>query len=93
MSRRWGLGAPDALSWREWDGDAVVFNRRSGSTHRLDVLSAQVLRLVTPAAMSEAALAAALARFLEVNCDGELVAMAHNLVGQLADLGLVERVR
>ncbi|HVF63863.1 MAG TPA: HPr-rel-A system PqqD family peptide chaperone [Casimicrobiaceae bacterium] len=32
--RRWQL-ARDAIVWREWDGEAIVYDERSGATHRL----------------------------------------------------------
>ena len=38
---------PDfALTLREWDGEVVVFNQETGSTHLLSDLAAEVLRLL-----------------------------------------------
>lgn len=34
-SPSWQLAAPGSLACREWEGEAVVFDERSGATHRL----------------------------------------------------------
>ena len=33
-----------ALVWREWDGEFVVYNSNTGSTHLLDSVAAVILR-------------------------------------------------
>lgn len=40
----YALTSPSGLLYREWDGEAVVFNPASGSTHRLPGAAAVVLR-------------------------------------------------
>jgi PqqD family protein of HPr-rel-A system len=46
-SVRWHAVAVAALAWREWDGEIVVFNGETGSTHLLNELAGEVLhRLV-----------------------------------------------
>ena len=41
---RW-RGAPTmALAWREWDGEFVLYNANTGSTHLLDSVAAVILR-------------------------------------------------
>ncbi len=86
----WCMRTPDALSWRVWGGDCVVFDPRSGSTHRLDILAAHALRLVAAGPTDAAALTAAIARFLEVDSDAELTALVDGLLRRLAQLGLIE---
>ena len=46
----------DAIVWREWDGEFVVRNERSGSTHMLGPLAGAVLQLLlgTDGALSRA---------------------------------------
>ena len=39
----------EALVWREWDGEIVVRNERSGSTHLLGPLASQVLKVLAAA--------------------------------------------
>jgi len=41
---RWCAAPPDALAWREWDGEVVVFNQNTGSTHLLNEIGGEVLR-------------------------------------------------
>jgi PqqD family protein of HPr-rel-A system len=39
----------DAIVWREWDGEFVVRNERSGSTHMLGPLAGAVLQVLLAA--------------------------------------------
>lgn len=59
---RWCAVPPDALAWREWDGEVVVFNQNTGSTHLLNEIGGEVLRRLIAAERGETvkALAAAL---------------------------------
>ncbi len=41
---RWRAVPNDALAWREWAGEIVVFNQQTGSTHLLGKLGGEVLR-------------------------------------------------
>lgn len=60
---RWRCVPDDALAWREWDGESVVRNERSGSTHLLAPLAAEILKLLSaaPDGLDTAELAARLA--------------------------------
>ena len=60
----WRCVGLDDLAWREWHGEWVVRNERSGSTHLLGPLAAEILRelLAAPEGLSSAELRAALAR-------------------------------
>jgi hypothetical protein len=50
--RRWRLA--DGLVWRSWDGEVVVYDDRSGDTHRLAARTAIVfLALQSPAAAED----------------------------------------
>lgn len=40
---RWRSVPRQALAWRDWDGDVVVRNHHSGSTHLLAPLAGRVL--------------------------------------------------
>ena len=46
---RWRSVRPDAIALREWDGDFVVRNERSGSTHLLAPLAGSVLQVLLKA--------------------------------------------
>ena len=41
---RWHALPADAFAWREWDGEVVVFNQKTGSTHLLGDLAGEVFR-------------------------------------------------
>ena len=59
---RWRSVRPDAIAFREWDGEFVVRNEQSGSTHMLGALGGQVLQILlrADAALSSADIAIAL---------------------------------
>lgn len=46
---RWRSVSPDAIAWREWGGEFVVRNERSGSTHLLAPLAGSVLQVLLEA--------------------------------------------
>ena len=59
---RWRSVSPDAIAWHEWDGEFVVRNERSGSTHLLGPLAGRILQVLleADAALSVADIAARL---------------------------------
>jgi PqqD family protein of HPr-rel-A system len=59
---RWRSVPPHAIAWHEWDGEFVVRNERSGSTHLLGPLAGSVLQVLlkADAALSVADISAAL---------------------------------
>ncbi|HEX7273277.1 MAG TPA: hypothetical protein VF420_14120 [Casimicrobiaceae bacterium] len=46
---RWRSVPSEAIAWREWDGEFVVRNERTGSTHLLGALAGQVLKVLVAA--------------------------------------------
>jgi PqqD family protein of HPr-rel-A system len=50
---RWCAVPDDALAWREWDGEVLVFNQRTGSTHLLGEVAGEVLRRLLVAECGE----------------------------------------
>ena len=46
---RWRSFPPDAIVWREWDGEFVVRTERSGSSHLLGTLAGTVLQVLLEA--------------------------------------------
>ena len=79
------------MSWRQWEGDYVVFNAASGNTHLLDIASGEVLMALLGGPASASQIAERLAKFLEVANDDGLQAAADGIVSNLDDLGLIER--
>src|SRR6266481_5720926 len=45
----WRSISPDAIMWREWHGEFVVRNERSGSNHLLGTLAGRVLQMLVEA--------------------------------------------
>jgi PqqD family protein of HPr-rel-A system len=54
------------VHWREWDGEIIAYNDRTGDTHHFADLSAWIFRLLTRAPASDAAIAAAVADEIEL---------------------------
>ena len=46
---RWRSVPADAIAWREWDGEFIVRNERSGSSHLLGPLAGRVLQVLLEA--------------------------------------------
>jgi hypothetical protein len=49
LAPHWRCVPPDAIVWREWDGEFVVRNECSGSTHLLGPLAGRVLQVLLEA--------------------------------------------
>jgi len=85
----WRVVPGQSLAFREWDGEAVLYNDLSGSTHLLDGGAVEVLQALRPAPAHAAALAAALAERFDCDADA-LPAVIEDMLAGLAGLDLVE---
>jgi PqqD family protein of HPr-rel-A system len=85
----WQVVPGQSLAFREWDGEAVLYNDLSGNTHLLDGAAVDVLQALHPAPATAATLAAALADRFECEADA-LPALIDELLAGLAGLDLVE---
>jgi PqqD family protein of HPr-rel-A system len=54
------------VHWREWDGEIIAYNDRTGDTHHFADLSAWLFRFLTRAPASERAIVAAVADEVEL---------------------------
>jgi PqqD family protein of HPr-rel-A system len=54
------------VHWREWDGEIIAYNDRTGDTHHFADLSAWLFIFLTRAAANDAAIAAAVANEIEL---------------------------
>ena len=88
---RWRLTAAGPLPLRDWDGDVVVYNRLSGDTHIVDIVTGEVLRGIEAGASHDSALARRVAAFLDVPDDDDLRMRVRRILLALDDLGLIER--
>jgi PqqD family protein of HPr-rel-A system len=63
----WRPLLPEALCWRSWEDELVLYNDATGATHHLDPLGSEVMRalLAHPQGISEADLASKLAPLVD----------------------------
>jgi PqqD family protein of HPr-rel-A system len=87
----WRAAASDALAWREWDDELVVYNELTGNTHHLNAFGSIVLLtlVANPAGLDIATLMHAIEARVELEPGTSLE--AENALMQLAALQLVER--
>jgi len=87
---RWRSVPPDAIVWREWDGEFVVRNERSGSSHLLGTLAGSVLQVLLRAdgALSNADIAARLGQEWVAATDTDGCAAIDEVLSEFHRLGL-----
>jgi len=85
----WRVVPGQSLVFREWDGEAVLYNDLSGNTHLLDGGAVDVLLALRAQPLDAATLAARLADRFDADADALPAAIADMLTG-LARLDLVE---
>jgi PqqD family protein of HPr-rel-A system len=89
---RWRIIRPDALSWRCWDGDYVIFNSLSGMTHMLDVTAGTIFELALDGAATADELRTRFAAFLGADAPARLAEVVSATMRRLDQLGLAETV-
>ena len=88
----WRVATPGAVAWREWDGEAVLYDERSGATHRLGVGAALVWRTLAEAVSGADRQMIASALESGELADAETAfEFATTIIAGLERLGLVER--
>jgi PqqD family protein of HPr-rel-A system len=85
----WRVVPGQLLAFREWDGEAVLYNDLSGNTHLLDGGAIDVLQALRSGPADAATLAARLASHVDADGD-DLSAVIEDIVTRLASLDLVE---
>ena len=85
----WRLTPGQALACREWDGEAVLYNDLSGSTHLLDGAALDLLHALRDQPADAAILAARLAGQFAAG-DDDLVSLIDDMLATLAGLDLIE---
>ena len=88
----WHTVRPDALAWQDLDGELAVHNADSGSTHLLEPLSGEVLRILIEAgcSMSVPQLVARLRQDSTVEDISEWSAAVEAVLCEFKRLGLAE---
>jgi len=89
---RWHTVPPEDLTWRELDGELVVRNARSGSTHLLEPLAGEVLRALLEAedGMTISDLVAQLREDTATEGVSEWLAAVESVLSEFQRLGLAE---
>ena len=85
---QWRLVSGQALQFRFWDDEFVVYNNLSGDTHLLDSTAVQILLKLQQAPSNATALTGSLAPYLQTEVDDELV---EHILADLDTLALIER--
>jgi PqqD family protein of HPr-rel-A system len=85
----WRVVPGQSLAFREWDGEAVLYNDLSGNTHLLDGGAVDILQALRHAPADAPALASVLAGRFDAD-PTELSSMIEEVLADLAGLDLVE---
>jgi PqqD family protein of HPr-rel-A system len=91
----WRCVPPDAIVWREWDGEVVVRNERSGSSHLLGPLAGRVLQILLEAdgALSVGAIAARLDDQQAIGANSDWCAAIDEVLAEFHRLELARPAR
>ena len=81
----WTVEAPEALAWRSWDGEIVLYDDRTGDIHHFDVASTAIFEgiLSEPRALRD--LISLTADRLQVVTDSELEGMVREILRVLSE--------
>jgi PqqD family protein of HPr-rel-A system len=88
---KWRLISNQALHFRSWDDEFVVYDNLSGDTHLVDSTAAQILLKLQQAPSNSTTLAESLVPLLHANWDDEFVGQVEHILADLDTLALIER--
>ncbi len=86
----WKVCGSGELDLRYWDGDYVVYNSLTGSTHVLDIVTGEVLKAIGAGRGRTSELCRSIAEFLEVPNDSGVSDNLRTILAELDELGLIE---
>jgi PqqD family protein of HPr-rel-A system len=89
---RWRITDPSALTWREWDGEIILYDSHSGDVHRLEGLSAELFETLISAPADLPSLSARVASALDVECNDALTTAIDSVIRDLYLSGVVAPV-
>jgi PqqD family protein of HPr-rel-A system len=78
------------LTWREWEGDIVLYSDASGNTHRLEGIAAAAFEALIAGPIEREQLADHIATELEVTRDALFDSALAEALAKLLKLGLLE---
>jgi len=79
----------NALAWRAWHDEFLVYNTASGQTHHLNLLAGEALRSLEAEAADVCELIRRLANQFEIAEDSPPLQMIDRLIHDLDELGLI----
>jgi len=82
----------DALLWRDWSDESVVYNAASGDTHLFDVVQRTAVQCLASRPLDESQLCEQLSARLQIPADDELAEYTRGLLHELQGLDLIEVV-
>lgn len=87
----WICAAHESLLTEQWPHFSAIYDRRTGETHILSALPAEILRLLRGGARSETAIIREIAQDHDLVIDADWQANVHKSLMHLRSLGLVEQ--
>lgn len=89
----WSPVAPDAIAWREWEGEFVLYNHATGDTHHLDPFGGGVMLslLRHPEGIRMSAVLQEVSAGFEQEAVVQLAADVERVLAELAGLHLAVR--
>ena len=89
---KWRVRSDQALHFRSWGGEFIVYNSLSGDTHLLDSVAAQILLRLQQVPSDFISLVESLTSLLQTEMMGEPIEpQLVNLLADLKALALIER--
>jgi len=88
----WRVPIAGTLPLKYWNGDYVVYNPLTGSTHVLDIVAGEVLKVIMAAPATSRELCRHVAEFLEISNDLRTADNVDAVLAALDELGLIEPV-
>jgi PqqD family protein of HPr-rel-A system len=89
----WELAENSRLHWVCWDDEYVAFDEGSGDTHLLDLVTAEVLKVLEQSPGALPALIERVAARLDVDPDADLERRIREAIETFREAGLVEPTR
>ena len=86
---QWGVPDANALAWRNWGDEFLVYNAASGQTHHLNFLAGEALRSLEAEAADVGELVRRLANQFEIAEGSPPLQMIDGLIRELDELGLI----
>ena len=86
---QWEVPDANALAWRNWGDEFLVYNAASGQTHHLNFIAGEALRSLEAEAADVGELVRRLANQFEIAEGSPPLQMIDGLIRELDELGLI----